>query len=71
MQALLDLKTKEPGRGDADDETPKSGHERMQRVFWTKGAEVSQETSAPYETSLHQSKRFLAPLAQKTSCTLS
>ena len=50
----------------------------LQKVFWAKGAKVSQESLAPSEAVLlgcnpilHRCKTLFAPLAQKTFCTFS
>ena len=38
------MQTRAPGRGVENRKIPESGQERVQKVFWTKGAKVSQES---------------------------
>ena len=57
----------------------KSGEERVQKVFWTQGARVSQESFAHHPKPVlhqcdpirHQCKRLFTPLAENTFCALS
>ena len=59
-------------------EIPESGYQRVQKVFWTQGANVSKSLLHLPKPVLHrcnpllrQCKRLFVPWVQKTFCTLS
>ena len=45
-------------------EIPESGYERVQKVFWTQGAKVSQESLAPSETCFAPVQPYFVPVQE-------